>query len=212
MLSFALTAIITATTVGDVSAVINRNMPKWAMEAYGDLIQFKIKRNGKEIGEHTVSLSQEGGQTVIHSTTRMRIKFLFFTAYKFDYSSKETWQSNKLYSVFSVTNDDGSKSEWLIKPTDQMQWTTSNHWSPTVLTRDVVYNTITGNMNRVLIQSAGWDQVHTGTGLRDAQRFNYSGELSDVSAWYDAQNRWVALSFKGSDGSLISYECVECGK
>lgn len=183
----------------------------WAKTAYGPSMEFLIRRNGKEVGSHTVSFDSSENQTVVQSSTSIKVKFFFITAYSFKYDAKETWVAEKLVSVDSKTKDGSDEFEFNKTFEGEEFLFPTNHWNPNVLMESAVYNTITGKTNSISIQSDEWELLPTGTGTRNAQRYDYSGDLKDVSAWYDEQGRWVALRFKAKDGSTITYECKRCG-
>ena len=199
----------------------------WTIKSYGPEITFDIKRKGKNIGTHKVTFTQNDNQLFVEATTRIRLKFLFFTAFKFDYTSEEVWQNGKLMSLSSLTNEDGKKSNVLLEfGEDIVSITnengnysnnlmgpvfTTNHWNPNVLDEEKVLNTLTGKSNNIQINKMGLEMVPTGKGEREAMHHRYEGDLNNISTWYDEKSRWVGLSFKGKDGSIISYECDQCG-
>lgn len=213
--------------VGNLPSVINTSVPEWAVQSYGDDMLFTVKREGKPIGSHSVKFRQEGGAFVVDTETRLKVKFLFFTAYKFEYTAQEVWQNGEVRQVFADTNNNGEDLSYEmtfdagqvtikdggVNNVFQLEPNTypSNHWHPRVLGADVIINTLSGIPNQVEITPRDWELVQTGKGERRAQRYEYSGELANVSSWYDEAGRWVALEFKGDDGSTITYECVRCG-
>ncbi len=190
----------------------------WAIENYGPKITFDIKRKGRNIGLHEVVFENINGCLHVEATTEIRVKFLFFNAFRFDYYSKEIWDDGKLISMKSFTDDNGMTSEVVLgkgagieaNSTDDHIFTT-NHWNPNVLSSKQVLNTITGKTNNIRISNVGWDMVPAKNGEIEAVHHTYHGDLRDISSWYDEKWRWVGLSFKGRDGSVISYECNQCG-
>ena len=182
----------------------------WAQLAYGSNMEFLIKRNGKEVGSHTVTFDNSEDQTIVQSSTSIKVKFLFITAYSFKYDAKETWINEKLVSVESKTKDGSDESAFYKIFKEEEFLFPTNHWNPNVLAENAVYNTITGKKNSISIKSNDWELLPTGVGARKAQRYDYSGDLKDVSAWYDEKGRWVGLRFKARDGSTITYECKRC--
>jgi hypothetical protein len=199
----------------------------WALKTYGTEISFDIKRNGNNIGTHQVKFTKSENQLLVEANTQIRVKFLFFTAFKFDYNSKELWQNGELKSLSSFTNNDGKKSNVSLEYGDDIvnvtnekgSFTnilkepvfTTNHWNPNVLGEKMVLNTLTGKINNIEINKLGFEMVPAGNGTRKAMRHSYDGDLNNISTWYDEKSRWVGLNFKGRDGSLISYECNQCG-
>ncbi len=209
-----------------------RPIPEWAMNAYGDEIEFEVRRKGKKIGEHTVKFTRDGETYYVDTETRLKVKFLFFTAYKLEYKTRETWQGNELVSIDTDTNNNGDKTRFdmgyaskavTVKDVrkDGVEDTydlgiglyPTNHWNPYVLKTEQVMNTISGRPNQVTITPADWEMIEIlDMEPRRAMRHDYAGELEDVSAWYDERGRWVGLQFKGGDGSTVSYHCIECGR
>lgn len=191
----------------------------WVLENYGPKITFDIKRKGKNIGSHEVLFENIDGVLHVEAQTKIRVRFLFFTAFKFDYHSKETWNNGRLISLNSVTNDNGKKSEVILNQdiSDKVNQNsnkaifTTNHWNPNVLSSNLVLNTITGKSNNIDVSNVGWEMIPALNGELKAAHHVYQGDLNDISSWYDEKWRWVGLSFKGRDGSTIFYQCNQCG-
>ena len=206
---------------------IETSVPEWALKSYGEDMLFTVKREGKRIGTHAVKFRQEGDAFVVETKTELKVKFLFFTAYRFEYTAREIWRDGKVKQVFADTNNNGE--DFIYEMTFDEETVTiadgsanavfelapntypSNHWHPRVLDAKVIINTLSGSPNEVKITPNEWELVQTGEESRRAQRYEYSGELANVSSWYDEAGRWVALEFQGEDGSTITYECVRCG-
>jgi len=219
--------ILALTSISTQTAIPVINIHDWALASYGSEMVFEIKRNGKNIGTHQVNFKSNNKKLSIESKTQIRVKFLFFNAYKFDYNSLEKWKNGELVSLLSTTDDNGKKSVVNIVPgTDIIKVTinkvthmnslgdlkyTTNHWNPNVLSGNLVLNTITGKPNKFQISQVGMDSVSTGDSERIAAHYQYSGDLNNISTWYDEKLRWVGLSFESKDGSTISYECKVCG-
>lgn len=201
-------ASITNSSVPEIST----NIENWVLPLYGEEMQFDVKRNGKKIGEHFVTFKQENDKLIVNAETKIRVKFLFITAYKFDYKAEEVWQENELKTLTAYTNDNGDVSEvnYTYK-NDSSPLYSTNHWNPNVLSADNVLNTITGKTNNVTISKMGWENLSIQDETISALRHDYSGDLKDVTTWYDEKGRWVGLQFKSEDDSIISYECNLCG-
>lgn len=210
--------ILTMASIAQQASTPVVNIHEWAIENYGPKITFDIMRKGKNIGSHEVWFEDKDGLLHVDAKTKIRVKFLFFNAFKFDYHSTEIWDEGKLISMNSFTNDNGNESEVVLGSIENNKQTdydaeifTTNHWNPNVLGSTQVLNTITGKTNNVQIANVGWDMVPTVAGEIEATHHTYQGDLRDISSWYDEKWRWVGLSFKGRDGSVISYQCNQCG-
>ena len=219
--------ILSLASIAQQAVIPVGDVQEWAVSSYGPEISFNIKRKGKKIGTHEVTFEKINDELHVEAVTKIRVKFLFFNAYRFDYVSNEVWQNGNLISLISLANDNGKKSEVTIDHNSDLVKVktnngafenslgvptyTTNHWNPNVLNAEVVLNTITGKNNSVEISQIGWDMVPTDNGERRAIHHQYDGELNNISSWYDEKWRWVGLNFKGKDGSNISYECNWCG-
>lgn len=207
----ALMAALKVTTPGVYTDYAPDQVANWAYDTYGPEIEFTVHRKGKKIGSHKVDLTKKDGTITIASKTRLRVKVLFITAFKLDYLAVETWNNEGLNKVYSKTNQQGKKTEF-DKPFDQLQAPiASNHWNPYVKTVKAVYNPVTGKPMDITLTYQGDETVETWNGSVQARRYDYDWELTETSVWYDDQGRWVAMSFKGGDGSTINYKCKKCG-
>ncbi|WP_374762908.1 DUF6134 family protein [Yunchengibacter salinarum] len=193
---------------------------------YGGDIIFEVQRDGNRVGQHVTRFEGQEGGMAVSSVMALKVKFLFITAYKFQYTSRAVWDGRGMKELRARTRDGGDTLAMSgARESDGFRWRSSdgeaflaeggmpyptNHWNPAVLRQAMVLNTITGQANDVTITPAGVETVATGTGQREALRVVYSGELN-TEAWYDREGRWVGLRFEGRDGSTIRYVCQQCG-
>ncbi len=190
---------------------------------YGKEILFDVRRNGENVGFHSVLFDQKGPAVSVRSLFQLEIRFLFVTAYRYRYESNEYWQEGKLLRLHSRVDDDGDK--FVISAehqppffqisgpdgrieTAQFLYPTT-HWNAAVIQKQSVLNTLTGQINQVSIFPSAREKIETERGPVWATRYVYSGDL-DTEVWYDADGRWVKMKFKGRDGSDIEYVCRRC--
>jgi hypothetical protein len=187
--------------------------------------QFDVLRNGKLIGSHKVRTMRGAGSTRVTATTQIEIRFLGIAFYRFSYQAEELWDAQGLKLLTASVDDDGesldlsgrrigNSFEW---STDDARFThplpvfPTNHWNNAVLNHNYVINTVTGKLNRVDILNRGRELVSLPSTSVPATRYSYRGEL-ELDSWYDEQNRWIAMRFKGKDGSEIEYLCRSCSR
>ncbi len=194
------------------------------LQLYGPELRFDVLRDGEKVGHHVVAFRGTADGVQVESRSDIEVKLLFLSAYSFRYQSIEHWRDGKLTSLYAATNDDGEVSrvdvrregaalkvrtatgEWQATP---QTWPTT-HWNMAQTTAPALLNTLTGNLNQVMVKDAGLETISLGDGPREARRFVYSGDLA-VESWYDAAGRWVKLRFPAEDGSTIEYICQSCG-
>jgi hypothetical protein len=191
---------------------------------YPNGLRFDVVRDGSVVGRHSTTFRREGDVLKVDSRMALEIGFLGLTLYDFDYDATGTWRDGTPVALEARTDDNGEVRNvsahwdggtWRVDGGGGA-WTAprpvlpTNHWNPAVLTENAVLNTLTGERNAVTIVPGPVERVETGTGPREARRFDYRGELR-ATVWYDAQGRWVRLSFNGRDGEPVTYVCRECG-
>ena len=72
-------------------------------------LHFRAFHKGVPVGKHTVTFRAEGHRLTVTTHIDISIKVLFFTAFRFAHDAEEVWQSGRLASVASTTNDDGTR-------------------------------------------------------------------------------------------------------
>ena len=193
------------------------------LKLYGKSHEFSVLRDGIPVGRHIVSFSKEGEAVRARSTFNVKITFLGFSLYQFDYRSEALWNAGKLRTIDIRIDDDSTQSNFnamqqgdIFKVNEEIRGITSdsgvyptNHWNKNVLAQTSVFNTLTGKMNFVTITRAGEETVAVRGGTVRATRYVYDGELKLVS-WYDNNGRWVKMKFKAKDNSDMVYFCETC--
>lgn len=192
-------------------------------ELYGEQILFDVYRAGSPVGFHRVQFEKGDEGLRVRSDFQLEIQILFFTAYRYRYTSEAAWRDGILESLDAQINDDGKMrtvnatrdgQRMLIKSPDgdievNSPLFPTNHWNIAVVDEDNVLNTLTGRVNTVRISPQDRGPIATENGPVSATRFVYSGDLEN-EVWYDDDGRWVKMRFKGIDGSIIEYVCRLC--
>ncbi len=206
--------------IGTVASASNQN----PMTLYGPKIAFDVVRDGAIVGKHETRFERAESGLTVTSLMSINLSLLFFPVYEFDYQSREIWRDGKLSGLIVKVSDDGEeKTLTLSRQKDRLKRIggqssedlpgdifPTNHWNAAVLEDKQVLNTLTGNLNSVIIKKIGLEDVETRNGVLRATRYDYTGDLQDTSAWYDREGRWVKLRFKARDGSTIDYICRTC--
>ncbi|MGO1120702.1 DUF6134 family protein [Rhodovibrionaceae bacterium A322] len=174
--------------------------------------RYSVLRDGDLIGSHTVAFTPTESGLQVDVETKMAVKLLFFTAYRYHYKSRETWTDNKLLSVETEVNDNGEVITTSARSNDQGYLSSkgessrfiqtnlipTNHWNRMALLQPALFNTITAQLNEVTIEATP-----------DPQHFKVRGELN-IDTFYDQSGNWLGMKFKHEDNSDIEFRCLDC--
>jgi hypothetical protein len=180
--------------------------------------EYEVLRNGKIIGQHTVSFEGTQGRMTVTAETHMQVKILFFTAYQYHYKSKEFWCGNQLEAVRTVVNDGGDanavsaqreQNGYAIDLNGTPSFVSgslppTNHWNIELISSERLFNTITGQLNRVQIVGVNAPQEPT-----NIRKYAIRGELN-IDTAYDQAGNWMGMKFDHDDGSTIEFRCLDC--
>ena len=195
-----------------------------SLQLYDGGIDFDVVREGEKIGTHKVRFDRDANGWNVRSVVDLEVRFLAFFVFRYRYEADALWVNGELQRLRTDVIDDGERSSMLAtRSGDRMQirfkdqaYTTeapiipTNHWNADVLGQKRVLNTITGNVNDVMLVAKGREPIPTERGDVVANRYNYTGDLVDTEVWYDDAGRWVKLRFLGRDGTPIEYACRRC--
>jgi Family of unknown function (DUF6134) len=71
-------------------------------------LRYGAFHHGLRVGEHVVEFQLDGERLAVRTHIDITIKVLFFTVFHFIHDAEEVWQSGRLASVESTTNDNGT--------------------------------------------------------------------------------------------------------
>ena len=190
-----------------------------------ETISFDVVRKGEVVGNHVTTFLHDGTELIVESKMNLKITLLGIPVYSFDYKSLEKW-SNGVLSYLKVDVKDGADQLMITSQLNEQGLNitspsgtyiikglilSTNHWNADVVKQTRVLNTLTGKINKVKLIKKGEERISTRDGKILATRYDYTGELTDTSVWYDSAGRWSKLKFKARDGSTVEYICNNCG-
>ncbi|TVR96742.1 MAG: hypothetical protein EA406_11340 [Rhodospirillales bacterium] len=190
---------------------------------YGEELRFRVLREGSPVGVHRVRFQRQGDRVIADTRFDLEVRVLFFTAYRFQYQSRDVWQDGCLVSLTAKTDDNGAVSAVAAERRNGRlhvegpggRFTTepgifpTTHWNAEVVGSDRVLNTINGRIAEVDIRPMGRSRVTLSGTSADARHYRYTGDLQ-TEVWYDSDGRWVKMRFQAKDGSTIEYQCESC--
>jgi hypothetical protein len=181
--------------------------------------RFTVLYEGSKIGTHTILYSTATGETHIRTEIRLLVKVAFFTVFRFNHRSEETWRAGRLVSLSSETVEHGetllvdgaatpqgfrvvSKGGPFIAAAATL--TSNSLWTPAVLEQATVVDACHGGVIGVSARKLADEQIAVAGRQVLASRYAFITPYLAGSIWYDTQSRWVHGEFE-QDGAKIEY-------
>tara|TARA_B100000989_G_C19494734_1_gene451456 strand:+ start:490 stop:1146 length:657 start_codon:yes stop_codon:yes gene_type:complete len=174
----------------------------------GPNIFFNVFRNEKNIGYHKVTFSQNNEYLNAKVEILFNVKFFGFSLYDYSHVNTEKWENNKLLSVESETNKNGTNlnCNYNENSSDLIPTSYWNHLLVEYKTKNVL-NTQDCSIISLNIKKIGSESIYNGS--LDTTRYKITGKEStgediNIDIWYNDDEEWVKLQFL-KDGSIINY-------
>jgi hypothetical protein len=181
--------------------------------------RFSVLYEGSKIGTHTVTYSTATGETRVNTEIRLLVKVAFFTVFRFNHRSEETWRAGRLMTLGSETVEHGetlhvegtatpqgfrvvSKGGPFIAPATTL--TSNSLWTPAVLEQTTVVDACHGGVIGVSARKRADEQIVVAGHQVNASRYSFITPYLAGSIWYDRENLWVRGEFE-QDGAKIEY-------
>ncbi|MEM8991749.1 MAG: DUF6134 family protein [Pseudomonadota bacterium] len=174
--------------------------------------EFRILRDGSDIGRHRLEAQRTGDVFTMAVDIDIRVRFLGITAYRYELTNREVWRDQRLESIDSRTNDDGTDDfVKIMRVEDGLEVDGSGHSGlvPSEAVTTTYYTT-------AFMQRRPWVSSQTGEplSLQTAQdqadgltRWTVTGEL-ETRLYYDERGEWVTCKFDAS-GEPAEYEVID---
>lgn len=184
----------------------------------GDL-RFRALHRGSPVGEHSVAFQRDGDRLTVTTRVDITIKVLFFTAFRFKHDAEEVWQSGRLASVTSTTNDNGTPLKvsgyaagdgFRILGEDgpflaSAQLLTSNTlWDSRIVRESRLIDVQHGGEVGMVSKRLEEETVVTPQGPVRASRYQIITPHYAGSLFYDADGRWVKGLIE-QQGEILEY-------
>jgi len=192
-----------------------------AETALEERTQFRVLRNGRPFGTHTVTFAERNGELTVNIEIDLRVRFGPFVLFNYSHQNEEKWQGNELASLRSVTNNNG---EDLVVTIDRQgddldvdgknfeglasgQCVPTSYWNPQTIEATCLINTQTGRVMSVDVEPLGPENLIMNGTTISAQKYQVDGDLT-ITLWYDDNNNWVKSAFS-LDNNDVEYELVD---
>ena len=196
-------------------------------QIYGSKAVYRVYRNRKPIGSHTLYFAHKPNELVVNVESEIAVKLLGISLYSRRYQAEEVWSAGELVLLKTLINDSraGTRTIEAVNRGDYLQIAdsardstftsaladhASSHWHPGAVSARRIFHVLHGKLYQGPPVARGWERVVLDSGdVVSARRYDYAAGFN-ASVWYDADWRWVKLSFSADDGSNVEYKCLEC--
>lgn len=168
-----------------------------------DALSFDVIRKGSDIGDQVISFDRTGDALTVHVKTDVKVKvpIIGVSAYVFEQTSTEKWQSGKLASLTAKTNDNGKAHDITLGASALVP---ASLWDADILSGGKLLNTIDGSTMQISARKIGTESVRAHGADVTATHYEITGGLSR-DLWFDASRQLVHVRFTTEDGSQIDY-------
>jgi hypothetical protein len=182
-------------------------------------LRFRALHRGSPVGEHRVMFRQDGARMVAITHIDITVKVLFFTAFRFRHDAEEVWDSGRIASIKSTTDDNGT----LLKVTGYAasdgfrligedgpflapaELLTSNMmWDSRLVRETRLIDVQHGNEVGLVAKLLGEETVATPQGSVTAKRYQIITPHYAGSLFYDRDGRWVKGLIE-QQGEILEY-------
>lgn len=188
-----------------------------AVPASGEL-SFAVMREGDQIGTHKLEFKRRDDELMVDIETDVAVKVLGIAFYRFEHEGHEVWRDDRLISLESETNDDGTphhlnasaSGDVLNVNGDARQEPEkptiipASLWNDALVNQTELLNTLDGSNMPVTVTEVGQEIVEAGGRNVSATHYSVKGKLNR-ELWYDTDGVLVQVKFDGADGSEITY-------
>ena len=180
---------------------------------------FRALLDGKPIGQHRFTVSEQGDERKVTSQAKFAVRFLGFTAYQYTHTAVERWRGDCLTALVARTNDDGRSVEvhaaqngdWLDVIAGGAPETltgcvmTFAYWNPAMRTQTRLLNPQTGRVETVQINRVGSGSIDVRGVQTLAIQFRITGPSAAILVWYSPQGEWLGLDSIVGGNHKLSY-------
>lgn len=182
-------------------------------------IHFRALHRGSPAGRHHIGFQRDGDRLTVTTRIDLTVKVLFFTAFHFKHDAEEVWQSGRLVSVKSTTNDNGTTLQvsghaagdgFRILGEDgpflaSAELLTSNTlWDSRLVRQSRLIDVQHGGEVGLVVKRMGDEPVATPQGAVRASRYQIITPHYAGSLFYDSDGRWVKGLIE-QQGEILEY-------
>lgn len=182
-------------------------------------LNFIVLRDGDQVGTHHLNFRRAGNDLEVDIRTRIAVKLAFITVFRFEHDGHEVWRDDKLVSLETKTNDDGTdhtlqaaadgNGELRITGDGKQRLAKdslipASLWNHSFLDSKELMNSLDGSDLAIDVSFEGDEMVTVNGADVPAKHYSMTGDFAR-ELWYDQDWVLVKIAFKGEDGSDIQY-------
>jgi len=183
---------------------------------------FIVYLDNDQIGHHNFHLAKRDDSWLLTTEADFKVRFLVFTAYRYQHSNREVWQNNCLQEIESRTNANGTPftvngvkadSGFTIQ-TNRFRddlgdcVKTFAYWNPAILNESMLLNSQTGELLPISVETAGEEMLKVKGQEIPAIRYHLVANGMELDIWYSTDQRWLALESVVKGGRKLRYELI----
>ena len=166
--------------------------------------RFRVLLDASEVGTHTFRVTEHGGERLVTSDARFKVKLLFINVYTYAHEARERWQGDCLSELDARTDDNGERVTVRTRPPACVM--SFAYWNPRMLRQKQLLNAQTGELTEVRIEPLGEETLRVRGAPLSARRYAVHAPKFRIDLWYAADARWVQLESRTASGRLLRYE------
>jgi hypothetical protein len=184
--------------------------------------KFKVYLDDSQIGHHNFYLAKDNDTLLLTTEADFTVKFLVFTAYRYQHSNREVWQNNCLQEIESTTNANGTPfsvsgsrdDEGFTVETNQFRddlghcVKTFAYWDPEILNESKLLNSQTGELLPISVDPAAEEIIEVKGQEIPAMRYHLVAKGMELDIWYSTDRQWLALESTVKGGRKLRYELI----
>lgn len=181
---------------------------------------FRVLLDGRPIGWHEFRIQANGPDVEVDTHARFTVTVLGLPVFRYEHSDRERWSGGCVRSIDAHTNENGEQrvvrgamSNGALELDRGAGHTslegcvsTYAYWDRSVLRRNLLLNTQTGQLDPVVVATLGIDDVRRGNTTWRAEHYELSSGRIRIELWYSLQGEWLGLLTHTAEGRTLRYE------
>jgi hypothetical protein len=181
---------------------------------------FSVHLDDSQIGYHRFELKPVDEGVEVVSEASFDVRFLFFNAFTYRHSNRESWDGRCLKRIESTTRQNDRRFEVLGERVDgrfvlesegqeeelESCIMTFAYWNPAFLEQPRLLNPQSGEYVSVDVEPLGKQAVTVRGETVLAPAYRVTARQTELTVWYSEDGDWLGLESVARGGRIIRYE------